>query len=153
MKSKGLHDHDFRNLVGGTILLVLGIFVAVYAYNHYPLGTMARIGPAAYPIALGIVLSVLGLAIALPAWGRRSHLPGIATRSAILVLASLLLFGFLLRPTGLVVATFVAVLVSSLADDEATWGFRLAQAAVVCLITVLIFRLGLGMSLPIWWWR
>jgi hypothetical protein len=148
-----LQEHDVRDLVGGLILMALGVFVALYAYDRYPLGNMSRIGPAAYPLGLGIVLSVLGLAIAVPAWRRKSSLPNVQTRSVVLVLASLLLFGLLLRPAGLVVATFSAVIVSSLADRETTWAFRLVHATVICLITVMIFRVGLGMPLPIWWWR
>lgn len=147
-----MQQHDVRDLVGGALLTALGLFVALYAYNHYPLGSMARIGPAAYPMGLGVLLSALGLAIALPAWKRRADSPLVQLRSAGLVLMSILAFAFTLRPLGLVAATFTTVVISSLADRETTWQFRLVLAAAISLLTVLIFRVALGMPLRVWPW-
>lgn len=147
-----MQQHDFRDLVGGVLLTALGVFVAAYAYTRYPLGSMGRIGPAAYPMALGVLLSILGAAIAIPAWNRRAELPGVQFRSAGLVLTSILAFALMLRPLGLVAATFTAVIISSLADRETTWPFRIALAFAISLLTVLIFGVALGMSLRVWPW-
>lgn len=148
-----MQNRDYQDLIGGVLLIALGVFVAVIAQERYAMGALNRIGPGAYPLGLGVLLAALGLFIAVPAWRRTGTFPQVEWRTAGLVLLGILLFALLLNRAGLVVASLVTVVVASLADRESTWPFRIVLAVCVTVLTVLIFKVGLGMLLPLWWWN
>jgi hypothetical protein len=141
---------DWADICGGLALATIGAAAAGWAWVSYDLGSLRQMGPGAFPTALGLTLVALGLIVALPALRRSADAPAFEPGAAIAVLASILVFGSGLRPLGLVVATFASVLVASLPAPRPGWAWRLVLACVVTLLTVLVFRLGLRMSLPLW---
>lgn len=144
---------DYQDIIGGGLLVGLGVFCAIYAYNEYDMGTMSRMGPGFFPTWLGILLAIIGVLIILPALARAgTEGMKIEWRTAFLVLASIIAFAVTLRTLGLVVATMVTVIVGSMADRDTTWRLRLIMAVIITIFTVLIFQVGLGMVLPLWWW-
>jgi len=144
---------DYQDIIGGGLLVALGVFCAIYAYNEYDMGTMSRMGPGFFPTWLGILLAIIGVLIILPALARAGtgHMK-IEWRTAFLVLASIVAFAVTLRTLGLVVATMATVIIGSIADRETTWRLRVIMAVIITVFTVLIFQVGLGMVLPLWWW-
>lgn len=147
-----MKHRDIQDLVGGAALSALGLFVALYAREHYDFGTLARMGPGFFPSILGWLLAVLGVLIAIPAWLRHGSLPQVEWRTFAIVMGSILLFAVSLKTLGLVLATALSVFVSSLADREISWLGRALVVVGVTAVTVLIFITGLGMILPLWWW-
>ncbi len=146
MKSK-----HYQDILGGLALVALGAFAALYA-QQYEMGDLNRMGPGYFPVALGTLLAVLGLFIAVPAFFRGGPAIQLAWKSFITVVLSIVLFAFALKPLGLLLATSLSVLVASLADHDIRWKGRLAVAAGVSLVTYVIFILGLSMVLPVWPW-
>lgn len=146
MKSKDMHD-----IVGGLALVALGTFAAIYA-QRYEFGDLNRMGPGYFPVALGIILALLGLAIAIPAFKRRGEPIVAQWKTLMLVLTSIVAFALTLKVIGLILATALAVTISSLADNETTWKGRILLAVGVSALTYLIFGFGLGMVLPAWPW-
>jgi len=146
MKSK-----DTRDIVGGLGLAALGLFAAYYA-RQYEFGELNRMGPGYFPVALGLILAVLGLLVAIPAFLRHGEPMVFAWKTFALIMASIVVFGVSLKPLGLVLATVLSVIVSTLADHETRWKGRLIIAAGVALVTYLVFSLGLKMVLPVWPW-
>ncbi len=145
MKHRDRHD-----LIGGVLLGALGLFVAFYS-QRYDFGTPARMGPGFFPHVLGWILAVLGVLIALPAWFRRTAEPlDVQWKNALFVLGAIVLFAFTLKPLGLVLSTFAAAFVATLADKAITWRGRLLVSAGVAAVTVAIFIGGLSMVLPLW---
>jgi hypothetical protein len=98
------------------------------------------------------LLTVLGLMIAVPAFFRSGPAIQVKWKTFALVMASIVAFALTLKVLGLVLATVLAVVVATLADNETRWKSRLMIAAGVALITYLVFGLGLGMVLPTWPW-
>ncbi|PYE85353.1 tripartite tricarboxylate transporter TctB family protein [Pseudoroseicyclus aestuarii] len=143
-------QRDWPDILGGFALAACGAAAAGWAWLHYDLGSIRQMGAGAFPVALGLLLTVLGLIVALPALRRSGTLPRAEPWAACAVLASVLTFGLGLRVLGLVAATALAVLIASLPAPQRGWGWRLALAACVTGLTVLVFRLGLQMSLPLW---
>jgi hypothetical protein len=141
---------DLHDLVGGGLMAATGLFFALYG-SQYSFGTAARMGPGYFPVVLGWVLAVLGLLVALPAWWRRGSAIQVDWGSLFWCVASLLVFAFTLHRLGVVLASLVTALVS-MAPTTLRWRTRLAVAAVVTLLTTLIFPIGLRMILPIWPW-
>lgn len=146
MKSK-----DMQDLVGGVAVTALGLFAAIYA-QRYEFGDLNRMGPGYFPVALGVVLTVLGLLIAIPAFLRNGEKIHVEWKTFLLVLSSIVVFALTLKVVGLILATVLAVIVSSLADHETRWKGRIILAIGVAAITYLVFGFGLGMVLPAWPW-
>ncbi|GAB3188327.1 tripartite tricarboxylate transporter TctB family protein [Hydrogenophaga aquatica] len=143
---------DTRDIVGGWLMTAAGLFAAWYASQNYEFGELHRMGPGYFPVALGLVLAVLGVLIALPAMLRRGEAIQVEWKTFALVTLSIVVFAFLLKTAGLVLATVASVLVSSLADREITWRARVLVAVGVAAITWGVFSFGLGMTLPTWPW-
>lgn len=146
-----MKHRDTRDIVGGLSLVVIGLFAAVYA-QRYNFGELSRMGPGFFPVVLGIILAVLGVLIALPAMLRRGEPMHVEWKSASLVLLSIVVFALALPRLGLLLATMLPVLISSLADRQITWKGRFVLAISVAAIVYLIFGYGLGMTLPIFPW-
>lgn len=144
-------NRDNHDLVGGLLMTATGLFFALYA-TRYDFGTSARMGPGYFPVVLGWILTVLGLLIAVPAWWRRGARISVQWNNLLWCIVSLLVFAFSLQTLGLVIASFVTALVS-LVPSAMTLRTRLAVCAVVTLLTVLIFAIGLQMILPLWPWN
>lgn len=143
---------DYRDILGGLLMMGLGLFVAWYSYENYDIGTMNRMGPGFFPIGLGALLAVLGFFIALPAFFRSGTSIRFEVRTLVLVTASIAAFAMLLKSMGIIVATAVAVMLSSLADREITWKGRVLVALGVAAMVWLVFIYGLRMVLPTWPW-
>lgn len=140
-----------RDLIGGVLLTMAGLFFALYARN-YGFGEAARMGPGYFPAILGWLLAVLGVLIALPAIRRVGDGAVVRWKNLAMVIAAVLFFAFALPVAGLVVTVAGTVLLGSLADNDITWRARLILAAIVPLLMVAVFVWGLGMNLPLFWW-
>jgi hypothetical protein len=66
-----------------------------------------------------------------------------------LVIVSVLVFGFLVRAAGLVVALPLLVFISAYASIRFRWRTTLIIAAGLTIFCVLVFVKGLGIPLPI----
>lgn len=146
-----MHKRDTRDIIGGLGLAAIGLFAVIYG-QRYEFGDLNRMGPGYFPVALGGLLAVLGLLIALPAFFRRGEPITVAWKTFALVMASIVVFAFTLKLLGVIFATALTVIVASLADNGSTWKGRLLTAAGIALVTWLVFKFGLGMVLPTWPW-
>ena len=146
-----MRNKDSRDIIGGLGLAAVGLFAVIYG-QRYEFGDLNRMGPGYFPIVLGSMLAGLGVLIALPAFFRRGEPIIVAWKSFALVMASILVFAFTLKPLGLVLASALAVLLASLADKAPGWKWRISTAIGIALITWLVFKFGLSMVLPTWPW-
>jgi hypothetical protein len=142
---------DTRDILGGLLLMLVGIFAALYA-RDYNFGAAARMGPGYFPTVLGWILAVLGLAIAVPAFFRPGEPLGVRWKSMGLVLAAVVFFAFALPRLGLFLAAGGAVFISSLADNDLRWRGRIILTIAVPILMVAIFVTALSMTLPVFWW-
>lgn len=146
-----MKDKDTADIVGGLALTALGLLAAIYA-QRYELGDLGHMGPGYFPVVLGFILAILGLLVALPALFRGGQRVHGEWKSLALVVGSIVLFALTLDVLGLVLATVLSVLVSSLADKQITWQGRGALCLSLAALTYLVFGVALGMSLPVWPW-
>lgn len=146
-----MRNKDTRDIIGGLGLFAIGLYAAFQAMD-YEFGRLTSMGPGYFPVGLGLLLAVLGLAIAVPAFFREGEPLPVEWRTFALVVGSLLVFAAALKLVGLVAATVLAVVVSTLADRETRWKGRLLIACGVAFVTYLVFAVGLSMVLPIWPW-
>jgi hypothetical protein len=123
----GARIRNSQDFWAGVLFAAIGI-VTVAAAVDYPLGTLRNIGPGYFPVVLGVILALVGIAIAIRGIaieGERAE--GLAIRPLIMVTLSVVAFAFLLRPFGLVLATVALVAISALAGRD----FSMLRVALV----------------------
>lgn len=118
--------------------------------RDYNMGTAFKMGPAYFPTLLGGLLSIIG-AIAVI---RSFIIPGtpisaFAFKGLALVTLSAVVFGFLVRGAGLLVALPVLVTLGASASVRFRWHTALIMAAGLTVFCALVFAKGLGIPLPI----
>ncbi|NHI00059.1 tripartite tricarboxylate transporter TctB family protein [Oceanimonas sp. MB9] len=143
---------DIKGIIGGVGLAAVGLFAVWYGQTHYQFGGVHNMGPGFLPVSLGVVLALLGMCIAIPAWFRSGEPISTEWGSAFFVIVSIAVFGGLLASGGLVVATLVTVLLALVPERKLTWGTKCKVALGIALIAYLIFSLGLGMAIKTWPW-
>lgn len=145
-------SRDYRDIVGGALLLVSGLVYAWYSAGNYDLGTLRRMGPGMFPMALGVLLAFFGLLIIIPALFRSGVKPDIRTWSPLFVLSGVAAFAFTIRPFGLIPAVVAVTLISSFAELEIRPVRLLLLCTILPLLAFLIFRVGLGLPIPMFRW-
>ncbi len=150
-----------KDFFSGLMFSCVGLAFAVGSQN-YKLGTAARMGPGYFPLMLGIVLALLGAAIALKsmvvATADGDKVGKWAWRPLFYVIAANLAFGVLLgglpsiglQPMGMVAAIYALTLIASLADGKFHWREVLILATVLTLGSYATFILLLKLQLPVW---
>jgi len=142
-----------KDFWSGVMFIAFGLFFAGFA-RQYDMGTAARMGPAYFPTALGLLLMVIGVLISFK--GIRSeaedghgHVDKFHFKPLILVLGAVVAFGVLLRPAGLIVALAALIFVSSLGSGEFKLKEILPLAIGLCLLVLAVFIWGLGLTIPV----
>ena len=143
-------SRDIRDMVGGLLLIALGLFAAFYG-ERYELGSLQRMGPGYFPVALGVILAILGVFVFVPALFRQGTKIQIQWKSLVWVIISLLIFALLLDVLGLLITCVLTVIAASMPSDL-TWKPKVILGVCVALITYGIFSFGLGMLMPVWPW-
>lgn len=138
--------------ITGAILAVGGLAFAWYSAESYQLGTMRRMGPGMFPVGLGLVLAGLGVAICVWAPERGLRRPDFDLRVAAKVIFSIIAFGLIVGSFGLILAIMATVLISSLAERPFRPVPALLLGAFLCVLATLIFKVGLGLPIPVLKW-
>jgi hypothetical protein len=109
-----------KDFWAGLMFIAFGISFAAVAQN-YQMGSAVRMGPAYFPTMLGGILAVIGLVILLGSLVVDGpKVPRFYFRPIIFVVVAIVLFGFLLKPAGLVLALFALIAVSAVPGFEWT---------------------------------
>lgn len=142
---------DVRDLITGLLLTAAGLFVASHAMSQLEIGTLSRMGPGYFPMALGWLLAALGLVILLSSLRGalvRLPVPVVGLRPLAAVFGSLLIFGVLVEPFGLVPATMGLTAVAVFAERKPPLRRSILLAIALSVIAWLVFSVALQMSLP-----
>ena len=140
-----------RDFGAGIMYMVIGLFFAIMATN-YPMGTAAKMGPGYFPFYLGILMSVLGLLVAVKAFGAKAaieSIPKFNWRIMAQITGAVVLYGLLLPRMGFLVAIVVLVFVAASASREFTWKGTTINAAFLVTFTYSVFVLGLKLQFPL----
>lgn len=150
-----MHSRDYRDIIGGSVLALIGLFAALNAGMNYELGTIMRMGPGMFPMGLGVILLAFGILIIIPALSRAGELPDVDYRQAVWILGSILVFAVTIRPIGLVPAILLQTVMCRQAEDDShrlNWWQTGVLAASLALLAVLVFPIGLGVPLNLFAW-
>src|SRR5687768_11081605 len=155
------HPKDFWSgimfvVIGGAFALVakglkLGDAILI---PGYAMGTPARMGPAFFPFWLGMILVALGLVIAVNGYrangDKDSGFPKFHWIPILYILGSVILFGIILRPLGMLLSGIILVFISGSGNPEKV-SFRATAFLAVGLVTfcALVFAWGLKLPIPL----
>ncbi len=131
--------------------MLIGLFFAIMATN-YPMGTAAKMGPGYFPFYLGILMFLLGLLVAIKAFGAKAaieSIPKFNWRIMAQITGAVVLYGLLLPRMGFLVAIVVLVFVAASASREFTWKGTAINAAFLVTFTYSVFVLGLKLQFPL----
>lgn len=148
-----MYRRDYRDIAAGMLAVSLGIFAFVYAQSHYDLGTLRHPGAGMFPAALGLFMAVMGCFVVAPALLRAGPKLDANIRPALTVAASIAVFALIVTRFGLVPAIVATVLVSSFAETPRSHWVVALLAVVLTLVGVLVFVVGLKLSIPLFSWR
>jgi hypothetical protein len=143
-----MHNRDSYSSAG---LLVLAVIVGVQAIR-FPFGTLKRLGPGFFPLALSILLGILSLHLLIKTihhkkeeskieWPRRWG-------GLILVMIAIFAFSLLLKPLGFLVTTVLFTFVVFKFADPNQWLAPLATSVVATLVSFVVFKIWLGIPFP-----
>ena len=150
-----------KDFFAGLMYTVVGAGFAIGA-TEYSIGTGARMGPGYFPMILGILLAIIGLAISF-----KSTLSGPADgdpigkwawRQIAFILGANFAFGILLvgipaigiPSFGLIVAIYGLVIIASFARKEVEIKETLVLATILAAGSYAVFVWALSLQFPVW---
>ncbi|QHJ00821.1 tripartite tricarboxylate transporter TctB family protein [Xylophilus rhododendri] len=148
-----------KDYYGGALMVIIGL-AAVYASIQYKLGTLQRMGPGFFPCAVGALLALSGLLIALSARGEKPqaetgghHPTGLPDlRGGLCIVAGTVAFLVLGNYCGLLPATFAIVFICALGDRSNTVLQAFVLSVAMMVIATVVFWWALQLQLPLIKW-
>ena len=139
-----------RDFWGGLVLVAVAI-LAIWASRDLPGQRGFAFGPGTAPrlfagllVGLGTVVALVGLVTDGP------RIEKYKIRGPVLVIASILLFAAMIRPLGLVIASFMTFVVAITGSKEMRIVEGLIGAAAMTVFCVLLFVYLLNLPFQLW---
>jgi hypothetical protein len=140
-----------KDFWAGLMFMAFGLFFAVWATIYYQMGTAVRMGPAYFPVLLGGMLVVLGLIVFAGSFAMEGpKVPAFAMRPLILISVGCVLYGYLMKPLGLVGATAALVYVCAAGGHEFKWKEVTILYVILMIFSWAVFVKGLTLPFPMW---
>jgi hypothetical protein len=148
-------DKDYYS---GALIMLAGLWAAATG-RTYEIGSLSHMGPGFFPMALGIVLALIGVGIAFSAsYGTRQLALHDATpllpdwRGAICIVSGMVAFVVLGEYGGLLPASFAVAFIAALGDRQNSVLSAAILAVCICVISVVVFWWALRLQLPLFAW-
>ncbi len=139
-----------QDFFGGLALLGLAA-VAWWASRDLPAMRGIQFGPGTAPRLFMLLLAITALGIMIHAVVVTGPaLERFAIRGPLFVTAATFLLAVTIRPLGLVISTFLLVVVSSLATPEMRWLETVIWGAALAALCAILFPYALNLPMPLW---
>lgn len=138
-----------QEFAAGVFLLVIAA-IGFFGAGKLSFGRLAAIGPGFMPQSVIVMLAALGLLlVAMSFTSNGAPLSRWTIRAPVFVFGAALLFGWTIRPLGLIIAGPLAVIFASFADRETKWLEVIVFAAVMTAFCIGLFSFLLRLPIPI----
>jgi hypothetical protein len=137
---------------GSAVVIILIGLAGVYFGSELTMGTAGRMGPGYFPRLLSWLIVAIGAVVGLRSFlfdGPPVEVPKI--RPMAFVLASIIIFGYMMAYVGLAITAVVSAIVAAYAREKVNLPETIIFAIGLSIGTVLVFVYGLGQPLPAWW--
>ena len=147
MKARIKAPKDFWAAV---MFIGVGAFFMIWALTHYQMGTAVRMGPAYFPAVLGGLMVFLGLLVFIESLTMEGPpVPTMKFRPLILISGACVIYGYMMKPLGLILATALLVFISAFGGHEFKWREVSVLYLVLIVFSLLVFVKGLTLPFPI----
>ncbi len=156
-----MHIKSQKDFYSGLMFMVSGGAFAWGATN-YNIGTGASMGPGYFPLILGILLALVGVATSVKALMVDTEdgdkIGNWAWRPLFCIIAANAAFGLLLTglPSinfpafGLIIAIYALILIASMAQPDWSLKLSLMLATLLAVGSYLVFVVALKLQFPVW---
>ncbi|HYN63354.1 MAG TPA: tripartite tricarboxylate transporter TctB family protein [Candidatus Limnocylindrales bacterium] len=139
-----------KDFWAGLMFIGIGLFFTAWALTHYQMGTAVRMGPAYFPAVLGGLLTFLGALTLVESFAMTGPpVPKFAFRPLILISGACVVYGYLMKPAGLILATAALVFISAYGGHQFKWKEVVILYVVLIVFSLLVFVKGLTLPFPI----
>jgi putative tricarboxylic transport membrane protein len=142
-----------QDFYGGLVLIGVAL-LAFWASRKLPGQQGFAFGPGTSPrlfagllLMAGAVVMVVGLVT------DGNKLERYAFRGPLLVTIAIIFFAVTVRSLGLVLSSYITIVVAAMGSAEFRWREALLWAAVLTVFCSLLFWWGLGLPMQLWPWR
>jgi len=133
----------------GFIYMAFGISALIIA-RDYKMGTALKMGPAYFPAIVSALLVLVGIISVVRSFVKEgSPIGSFTVKGLFIIAASTLVFGFILRGAGLIIALPVFVISSFYASRWFNWRHSIMLAVGVSAFCIIVFLKGLGIPIPL----
>jgi hypothetical protein len=140
-------------------MVVIGAVAIAEGFRH-TVGTLTQMGSGYFPIALGVLLALLGVVIAAGAFLSgppaddvlATHLPPPDLRGGAAIIGGVLAFLVLGEYAGLAPATFVSVFIAAMGDRSSTLRGAAILALSLTIVAAVLFVYELQVQFPLLRW-
>jgi len=161
-----------KDLVSGLLMIFVGLG-AMFEGRHLEVGQLMRMGPGYFPMAVGAILALLGVAIAAGDIRNKLNISNEIEEGDIIaqahaaahkgsdkpewrgwscILGSFVVFIVLFKYAGMIPATTGLTMVAAFGERGNTWKSALILAIVMDIILVVVFWWALKMPFRLFWW-
>jgi hypothetical protein len=138
---------DRVNITCAAIFIAFGAFFTIQSLGM-EIGTPLRMGPGFFPLALALILILLGVIIGIQATQMKGEPVGhIAWRGALFILPAPIVFALTVRGLGFVGAVFLTALVSSFASIKMKPSRALLISLAITIFAAAVFSYALGLPI------
>jgi hypothetical protein len=134
-------------LLGGLFFVALAAGFIWFGLD-YKLGTPRSMGPGMFPVMGGVLLALLGVALAATSLRNRERVTGIAWWPLVATIGSVAVFALLIERTGLAIAAPILVGGVVLATGNG-WKTAVALAVPLTIAAIVVFPTLLGVPLKV----
>ncbi|MCE5284073.1 MAG: tripartite tricarboxylate transporter TctB family protein [Deltaproteobacteria bacterium] len=141
------------DIVVGCGIALFGIFV-IYASTLIKVGTPHKLPPETFPMVVGILLLVCGVALAVKSWSIKGADLAIpwpdreGVRAILVILASVAGYIILMNPLGLPIASFLYIAFSIWYLKRSKWLLAIVISLITAVISYWLFIRLLSLSFP-----
>lgn len=132
-------------------IVIFGVVMAYFG-SLYGVGTLEEMGAGYFPVLLGIVTAVFGIAIFLEVRHSDSPAPKIPWRAFICVFSALLIWALLVEHIGLFPSSVLLVIAGSLGRRKVRMRAMILTALIASAASVVIFIEGFMLPLRAFAW-
>lgn len=139
-----------RDAASGVFFIAVGLLYGSLALESLDIGQARNMGPGYFPVTLSGIIIFLGLAIIVRSF---FHVPGekfgiVPWRAIVVIALAIVLFAAFLETLGMLPMVFISAFVACMASSEISYLRAVLIAAVLAILTTLIFRIGVGLPIP-----
>jgi putative tricarboxylic transport membrane protein len=139
-----------QDFYGGVVLVGLAL-IALWATRDLPGMHGFAFGPGTAPRMFAVLLMAMGFVImAIGVWTDGPKVGRYAFRGPVLVVAAVMVFATTIRPLGLVISSFVSIVIAASAAEDVRWVESLIWAVILTVFCSLLFPYALGLPLYLW---